>query len=101
MGLWLTRSRAGTRKVCLAVAQTVVAAPASKCLGHALHGLYFFALGQIPLGTAAALTATAPFFVLLLSPHVLGERVPWQRLMGVAVGFLGVCLITGPQDATA
>lgn len=61
----------------------------------------FYAIGQIPLGTAAALTATAPFFVLLMSPHLLGERVPWQRWAGVAVGFLGVCLVTGPQGVDA
>jgi drug/metabolite transporter (DMT)-like permease len=61
----------------------------------------FYAVGQIPLGTAAALTATAPFFVLLMSPYLLGEPVPWQRWAGVAVGFLGVCLVTGPQGVDA
>ena len=70
-------------------------------LGTLSMACIFYAVGQIPLGTAAALTATAPFFVLLLSPHVLGERVPWQRWAGLVVGFLGVCLVTGPQDATA
>jgi drug/metabolite transporter (DMT)-like permease len=68
-------------------------------LGTLSMACIFYAVGHIPLGTAAALTATAPFFVLMLSPHVLGERVPWQRWAGVLVGFLGVCLITGPQDA--
>jgi len=70
-------------------------------LGTLSMACIFYAVAQIPLGTAAALTATAPFFVLLLSPHVLGERVLWQRWAGVAVGFLGVCLVSGPQDATA
>jgi drug/metabolite transporter (DMT)-like permease len=70
-------------------------------LGTLSMACIFYAVGQIPLGTAAALTATAPFFVLLMSPHFLGESVSWQRWVGVAVGFLGVCLVTGPQDVNA
>lgn len=70
-------------------------------LGTLSMACIFYAVGQIPLGTAAALTATAPFFVLLMSPHLLGEAVPWQRWAGVVVGFLGVCLVTGPQGVDA
>ena len=70
-------------------------------LGTLSMACIFYAVGQIPLGTAAALTATAPFFVLLMSPYLLGESVPWQRWAGVAVGFLGVCLVSGPQSVDA
>ena len=70
-------------------------------LGTLSMACIFYAVGQIPLGTAAALTATAPFFVLLMSPYLLGESVPWQRWAGVVVGFLGVCLVTGPQGVEA
>lgn len=70
-------------------------------LGTMSMACIFYAVGQIPLGTAAALTATAPFFVLLMSPYLLGESVPWQRWAGVAVGFLGVCLVSGPQSVDA
>ncbi|MFY8125271.1 MAG: DMT family transporter [Hydrogenophaga sp.] len=70
-------------------------------LGTLSMACIFYAVGQIPLGTAAALTATAPFFVLLMSPYLLGEPVPWQRWAGVAVGFLGVCLVSGPQGVDA
>ena len=70
-------------------------------LGTLSMACIFYAVGQIPLGTAAALTATAPFFVLLMSPYLLGEPVPWQRWAGVAVGFLGVCLVSGPQGQCA
>lgn len=80
-----------------------------RCLLHLLRsGLgtlsmacIFYAVGQIPLGTAAALSATAPFFVLLMSPQLLGEHVSWQRWVAVAVGFLGVCLVSGPQGVEA
>lgn len=70
-------------------------------LGTLSMACIFYAVGQIPLGTAAALTATAPFFVLLMSPYLLGEPVSWQRWVGVAVGFLGVCLVSGPQGVQA
>ncbi len=70
-------------------------------LGTLSMACIFYAVSQIPLGTAAALTATAPFFVLLMSPHLLGEPVPWQRWAGVVVGFLGVCLVSGPQGVEA
>ena len=66
-------------------------------LGTVSMACIFYAVGHIPLGTAAALTATAPFFVLLLSPRWLGEAVPWSRWAGVALGFVGVCLVSGPQ----
>lgn len=66
-------------------------------LGTLSMACIFHAVGNIPLGTAAALTATAPFFVLLLSPRWLRERVPWSRWAGVALGFVGVCLVSGPQ----
>lgn len=70
-------------------------------LGTLSMACIFYAVGQIPLGTASALTATAPFFVLLMSPYLLGEPVPWKRWVGVAVGFLGVCLVSGPQGVQA
>lgn len=70
-------------------------------LGTLSMACIFYAVGKIPLGTASALTATAPFFVLLMSPYLLGEPVPWKRWVGVAVGFLGVCLVSGPQGVQA
>lgn len=98
-----------SRRVTIAAPSPVVLPWHTRWLLHLLRsGLgtlsmvcIFYAVGQIPLGTAAALTATAPFFVLLMSPYLLGEAVPWQRWAGVAVGFLGVCLVTGPQGVNA
>jgi drug/metabolite transporter (DMT)-like permease len=70
-------------------------------LGTFSMACIFFAVSQIPLGTAAAMTATAPFFVLLMSRRWLGEEVHWQRWCGVGLGFVGVCLVTGPQISAA
>ncbi len=76
---------------------------------HALRCLFsavamtciFYAVARIPLGTAAALTSTTPLLLLACSPVLLGERVSIGRWMGVALGFVGVCLMTGPQPTNA
>jgi len=73
----------------LHLARSVLATVSMLCI--------FYAVGHLPLGTAAALSATAPFFVLLMSPRWLGEAVSRQRWIGVGLGFMGVCLVTGPQ----
>ena len=70
-------------------------------LGTLSMACIFYAVSQIPLGTAAAITATAPFFVLLMSRRWLGEEVHWQRWCGAGLGFVGVCLVTGPQSSAA
>lgn len=61
----------------------------------------FYAVASIPLGTAAALTSTSPLMLLACSPLLLGEKVSLGRWMGVMLGFLGVCVMTGPQPTTA
>lgn len=73
-------------------------------LGHALRslfgmlgiGLYFFALAEIPLADATALTYSAPLFVMLFSILFLGERVGGVRWMAALFGFVGVFLIANP-----
>lgn len=61
----------------------------------------FYAVASIPLGTAAALTSTTPLMLLACSPVLLGEKVSAGRWTGVLLGFIGVCLLTGPQPSTA
>lgn len=64
-----------------------------------LNGLAVFtALGskRIALGDVATLTATAPLFVALLSGPVLGERVTARVVMGAAIGFAGVAVLSQP-----
>ena len=58
----------------------------------------FVALGstRIALGDVATLIATAPLFVAMLSGPVLGERVPPRTVIGVAVGFAGVAVLSQP-----
>lgn len=73
---------------------------------HALRFLFglasmiaiFYVVTTIPLGTAAALTSTAPFIVLLGSSYFLAERISKFGWLGAAVGFVGVILVTAPHS---
>lgn len=57
----------------------------------------FTALTMIPLAEATALSFTAPLFVTIGAVLVLGEVVRMRRIAALAVGFLGVLVIVGPQ----
>jgi drug/metabolite transporter (DMT)-like permease len=58
--------------------------------------LTFYALGFVPLATAAAIFLTAPLIVTGLSPFVLGEKVRLTRALAVAAGFLGALIVVRP-----
>ncbi|MBI2994574.1 MAG: DMT family transporter [Gammaproteobacteria bacterium] len=59
----------------------------------------FFALGHIPMVEVEAIGHAAPFFVALLSPVFLRERVTGHNWLAIAVGFLGVIIILRPDPA--
>jgi len=67
----------------------------------AIHGLamviYFGALGFLPVALVAAGLFTAPIFVLLISRFVYGHALGPVRIIAVALGFLGVVLVLGPE----
>ena len=50
----------------------------------------------LPLGDATALIFTAPIFATILSAVLLREKVGRSRRAAVAVGFVGVLLVTRP-----
>jgi drug/metabolite transporter (DMT)-like permease len=56
----------------------------------------FYALTRLPLADFTALSFTTPLFIMLLAALVLGERVGPRRWGAVAVGFLGVLVMTRP-----
>ncbi len=60
----------------------------------------FYALTKIPLADFTALSFTTPLFILLLAGLILGERVGPRRWGAVAVGFLGVLVMTRPGAGT-
>ncbi len=73
--------------------------------GHALRNvvhftgqaLWFWAVTQIPLAQVFALEFTAPIWVLLLSPLILGERLTRPRLLAAGLGFAGILIVAQPD----
>lgn len=60
---------------------------------------YFGALGFMSISLALAGLFTAPIFVLLISAFLLKQRVGPRRIAAVAVGFVGILLVIGPNFA--
>lgn len=57
---------------------------------------WFFAITLIPLAEVIALEFTAPIWVALLAPLLLGERMTITRALTVVCGFCGVLIIVQP-----
>ncbi|WP_375173163.1 DMT family transporter [Pseudooceanicola sp.] len=60
------------------------------------QNLWFYAITVIPLAQVFALEFTAPLWVLVLSPLLLGERMTLRRALAGLVGFVGILIITRP-----
>ena len=67
----------------------------------AVHGgamlIYFGALAFLPVAQVAAGLFTAPIFVLLIGRLAYGQTIGPAKVLAVAIGFLGVVLVLGPQ----
>lgn len=67
----------------------------------AIHGLamliYFGALAFLPVAQVAAGLFTAPIFVLLIQRFAYGQPITGLQVLAVAVGFLGVVMVLGPE----
>ncbi len=59
----------------------------------------FQALSLLPLADATTLSFTAPIFATILSFVLLKEQVGIRRWSAVAIGFLGVLIVTRPLDS--
>ena len=60
------------------------------------QNLWFMALTAIPLAQVFALEFTAPLWVLLLAPLLLGERVRAAQYGAAILGFAGVLVVAQP-----
>lgn len=67
----------------------------------ALCVFYAITSPRIHLGDAATLGATAPIFVALLAPRVLGEQPSRSVGAALALAFVGVVLVLKPQFRSA
>lgn len=60
--------------------------------------MFVTGLTVLPIGIASTLVFTSPIILTILAAAVLGETVGWWRWSAVIVGFIGVILITHPQE---
>jgi drug/metabolite transporter (DMT)-like permease len=58
-----------------------------------------FAVRELQLSETATISFLTPVFVALLAGPVLGERVSAERMVAIALGFLGVVIATRPGTA--
>lgn len=67
----------------------------------AIHGsamvIYFGALAFLDVALVAAGLFTAPIWVLLISRFAYGHKIGPVRIIAVALGFVGVLLVLGPE----
>ncbi|SEM07261.1 Threonine/homoserine efflux transporter RhtA [Roseovarius azorensis] len=64
------------------------------------QNLWFYAITVIPLAQVFALEFTAPLWVLVLSPLVLGERLTRVRTLAAVIGFTGILIVARPSPET-
>jgi drug/metabolite transporter (DMT)-like permease len=57
----------------------------------------FFAERNVPTGLASLIIASVPLWVMVLRLGAGRERLPWQVLAGVGVGFAGVAVLAQPS----
>lgn len=57
---------------------------------------YFYTISSLPLAEAVLFKLTAPFFIPLIALAWIGERLPWNTVLGIAIGFSGVALVLRP-----
>lgn len=58
------------------------------------YGLVYIAETRLDSGLVAVLFSALPFFTLLFSRTMLGERISFQALVGTVVAFGGICFIS-------
>ena len=61
------------------------------------QNLWFFAIAVAPLAQVIAVEFTAPLWVALLAPLLLGERLTPIRLGAACLGFVGALIVAQPK----
>ena len=69
-------------------------------LGTASVGLWFFTIGQMPLGTNMTLIYTTPLFMaanFIILAFMRKEAAPWGVVLAILFGFTGVTTVLQPS----
>ncbi len=61
------------------------------------QALWFWAITQVPLAEVFALEFTAPLWIILLSPILLGEVLTRTRALAAILGFGGILCVVRPD----
>jgi S-adenosylmethionine uptake transporter len=77
--------------------EAVIANAGRAALAVVTATTFFFALGELPLAEALALTFLSPMFVALFGALLLGERPGRRILAALAAGFVGVLVVVSDQ----
>ena len=67
------------------------------CLLPGANAILFFAERNVPTGLASLIIASVPLWLVVLRIAAGHERLPWQALAGVGVGFAGVAVLAQPS----
>jgi drug/metabolite transporter (DMT)-like permease len=65
------------------------------CLLPGANAILFFAERNVPTGLASLIIASVPLWLVVL--RLTRERLPWQLLAGVGIGFVGVAVVAQPS----
>ena len=88
----VVRLRGGTLR---ASRQALLSTVLVGCLLPGANSVLFFAERNVPTGLASLIIASVPLWVAVL--RLTRERLPWQVLAGVGIGFAGVAVLAQPS----
>lgn len=63
-------------------------------------GCTYTAMHRMSAGMGAIVASTNPLVLALLAPRFLGERLTWQKMAGLVLGFGGVILLVEARSGT-
>ena len=59
--------------------------------------LFFISIGKVSLAEATSLFFVSPFFITIFSYFILKNKIGFNRLFSIFIGFIGVLLIVKPN----
>jgi drug/metabolite transporter (DMT)-like permease len=61
------------------------------------NGIVVWSSRWIPSGLTALLVTTAPFWMAFLESRIYGQRLSFQGILGIVLGFIGLILLLAPN----
>lgn len=67
--------------------------------GFYLAGVWWAVRHGVPAGLSGVIAALQPIMTAALAPALLGERIGARQWFGIALGFIGLCVVSAPKLA--